>query len=182
MRGGVAPVRSVWALVYGTVIVVGVTAGVRVVVGGYSPVPFADLWAMFPFIERGVQGDVGLADLWAQHNEHRMAMARLQFLIDYRYFDGTNIFLFVVDSDDVPAARRQCSPPQSGSTCAIGSFASASWPWPEHRRCPVAGTENLTLAVKGVRPGVSLRGGLDSRRRDGRPHPRRVHARRFGRA
>src|SRR5262245_23310490 len=86
--------RIVWASIYAAVVAIGVTIGIRVVVDGYSPVPFSDLWAMFPFIERGVHGDFGISDLWAQHNEHRMALARLQFLVDYRFFDGTNIFLF----------------------------------------------------------------------------------------
>ena len=138
--------RIVWALVYGVVIVVGVTLGVRVVVGGYSPVPFADLWAMFPFIERGLQGDVGLSDLWAQHNEHRMALARLQFLIDYRYFDGTNVFLFA----------------SIATTCLLLAVVFAAAAWIDTRdwlvalgvlavagasALPGAGTENLTLAV-----------------------------------
>ena len=63
-------------------------------VDGYSPVPFADFWDQFPFIERGLRGDLGIDDLWAQWNEHRILVARVQFLLDYRLFDGTNAFLF----------------------------------------------------------------------------------------
>ena len=63
-------------------------------VDGYSPIPFADLWDQFPFIERGLRGEIGLSDLFAQHNEHRIALARLQFLVDYGLFDGTSVFLF----------------------------------------------------------------------------------------
>lgn len=63
-------------------------------IDGYSPVPFADFWAQFPFIESGVRGDFGIADLWAQWNEHRIFVARLQFLLDYGVLEGTNVFLF----------------------------------------------------------------------------------------
>jgi hypothetical protein len=76
------------------VFTVGVALGLLIMVDGYSPVPFADFWAQFPFIERSVRGDLGLGDLWAQHNEHRIALARIQFLVDYRFLDGTNVFLF----------------------------------------------------------------------------------------
>ena len=138
--------RIVWALAYVAVIAVGVTLGIRVVVGGYSPVPFSDLWAMFPFIERGVRGDFGLSDLWAQHNEHRMVLARLQFLVDYRYFEGTNVFLFV----------------SIATTSLLLATVFAAGVWIDMRdwlfalgalavsgtsALPMAGVENLTLAV-----------------------------------
>lgn len=76
--------------------VFGTTLGLWVMVRGYSPVPFADFWTQFDFIERALRGDVGIADLWAQHNEHRILVARLQFLVDYGLFGGTNVFLFAV--------------------------------------------------------------------------------------
>ena len=76
------------------VLAVGIALGVRVMIDGYSPVPFADFWEQFPFIERSLRGDLGIDDLWAQANEHRIALARVQFLLDYRLFDGTNVFLF----------------------------------------------------------------------------------------
>lgn len=86
--------RVVFGVLYVGVLAVGIGLGLRIMVDGYSPVPFADLWAQFPFIERGLQGDIGIADLWAQWNEHRILLARLQFLLDYGLFDGTNVFLF----------------------------------------------------------------------------------------
>ena len=86
--------RIAFAAGFVVVFAVGVALGLRVMVDGYSPVPFADFWAQFPFIERSVRGDFGLGDLWAQHNEHRIALARIQFLLDYRFLDGTNVFLF----------------------------------------------------------------------------------------
>jgi hypothetical protein len=72
----------------------GVGLGIWVMVAGYSPVPFADFWGQFPFLERAVGGDLRIADLWAQANEHRILIPRLEFLVDYRLFDGTNVFLF----------------------------------------------------------------------------------------
>jgi hypothetical protein len=72
----------------------GVALGTWVVVEGYSPVPFADFWGQIPFLERAVGGDLQLGDFWAQANEHRIFVARIQFLLDYRFFDGTNVFLF----------------------------------------------------------------------------------------
>jgi hypothetical protein len=145
-RSGTGWMRFIWASLYAAVLAVGVTLGIRVVVDGYSPVPFSDLWAMFPFIERGVRGDFGVSDLWAQHNEHRMALARLQFLVDYRYFEGRNIFLFA----------------SIATTCLLLAAVFASAVWLEMRdwlvafgtlavagasALPGAGSENLTLAV-----------------------------------
>jgi hypothetical protein len=74
--------------------VAGVALGVSVVVDAYSPVPFADFWSQFSFLEPALDGDIRLADLWAQVNEHRILVARLQFLVDYALFDGTFVFLF----------------------------------------------------------------------------------------
>ena len=94
MTTGVRWGRVAFGVLYAGVLGVGVALGLKIMVDGYSPVPFADLWAQFPFIERGLQGDVGITDLWAQWNEHRILLARLQFLVDYGLFGGTNVFLF----------------------------------------------------------------------------------------
>jgi hypothetical protein len=74
----------------------GAALGVVTVTNGYSPVPFADFWGQFPFLERALGGDLRLGDLWAQANEHRIFVGRLEFLLDYRFFHGTNVFLFTV--------------------------------------------------------------------------------------
>jgi hypothetical protein len=73
---------------------VGVGLGVWVIVEGYSPVPFADFWGQFPFLERAVAGNLRIGDFWAQTNEHRIFIPRIEFLLDYRFFGGTNVFLF----------------------------------------------------------------------------------------
>lgn len=86
--------RLAFGAVYLVVLASGFGLGLRIMVDGYSPVPFADLWAQFPFIESGLRGDLRIGDLWAQWNEHRILVARLLFLLDYGLFDGTNVFLF----------------------------------------------------------------------------------------
>jgi hypothetical protein len=47
----------------GVLLGVGVGLTVWLVVASYSPVPFADFWGEFPFLERALGGDVRLADL-----------------------------------------------------------------------------------------------------------------------
>ena len=68
--------------------------GTWVVVTAYSPVPYADFWGQLPFVERAYGGDLRITDFWVQANEHRILLPRIQFLIDYRLFDGTYVFLF----------------------------------------------------------------------------------------
>jgi hypothetical protein len=82
------------ATAFAAALLVGLIVGIQVIVVGYSPVPFADFWGQFPFLERAVAGDFRLGDLWAQANEHRILVPRLEFLLDYRFFGGTNVFLF----------------------------------------------------------------------------------------
>lgn len=139
--------RVVFALFYGVLLALGVALGVRVIIDGYSPVPYADLWGFYPFIERGLRGDFGLTDLWAQWNEHRFFLARIHFLVDYRFFGGTHVYLFV----------------WIATSCLLlaGTFAAAVWfetrDWlltlgtlavAGTSALPLAGDENLTLAVQ----------------------------------
>lgn len=105
--------RLAFGVLYAIVLAVGFVLGAWVMVAGYSPVPFADFWGQFPFIERGVKGDFGIADLWAQWNEHRIVVARIQFLLDYRFFGGTNVFLF--------------SAIAASSVALAATFATAAW-------------------------------------------------------
>jgi len=139
--------RLGFAAYYVAVLAVGVALGVRIVVDGYSPIPHSDLWGFFDFIEPALRGDVGLGDLWAQWNEHRFLLARIQFLVDYRFFDGTNTYLFA----------------WIATSCLLlaGTFATAVWletrDWlvalgalavAGTTALPLAGVENLTLAVQ----------------------------------
>ncbi len=168
--------RVALALLYTLVLALGVALGGRIIVDGYSPVPHSDLWGLFPFIERGLRGDFGLSDLWAQWNEHRFFLARIQFLVDYRFFEGTNIYLFV----------------SIATACLLlaGTFAAAVWfdarlaPHSGHPRrgrnigAASGRSREPHLGRPGaVRPGVSPGDNLDSQRRDGHAQHRGV---RFG--
>ncbi len=61
---------------------------------GYSPVPYWDMWdGTVNFILRF--DDAPIDQMFEQHNEHRLVLARLFFLIEYYVFDGSGIFLTV---------------------------------------------------------------------------------------
>lgn len=86
--------RLAAGVAFGVLGTLGIGLGIKVIVDVHSPVPFADFWSQFPFLERAIAGDWSISELWAQHNEHRILVPRIQFLLDYRFFDGTNVFLF----------------------------------------------------------------------------------------
>lgn len=51
------------------------------VVARYSvDVPFADQWELVPVLEKSYRGELRFADLWAQHNEHRIFFPRVIML------------------------------------------------------------------------------------------------------
>ena len=45
---------------------------------------------------RALDGALSLGDLWSQHNEHRILVPRLQFIVDYALFDGRLTFLLAM--------------------------------------------------------------------------------------
>lgn len=58
------------------------------------PGPVQDFWGSIPFIEKMLSsGNWFGADLWVAQNNHRLALPRLAFLVDYRFFHGSNYFL-----------------------------------------------------------------------------------------
>ena len=61
----------------------------------YSPVPFWDMWDGINSLLKPSSGD--LRSWWAQHNEHRIVLARLLFWIDLRYFNAQMWPLIVVN-------------------------------------------------------------------------------------
>jgi hypothetical protein len=80
---------SVMALVFVALAIIG---GVR----GYSPVPFWDMWdGYLGFYVKVMSGDVSA--WWAQHNEHRIVLARLFFWLDFVLFSGQGWFLVVIN-------------------------------------------------------------------------------------
>ena len=69
-----------------------IVGGVR----GYSPVPFWDMWDGYLwFFTKVSDGD--WSAWWAQHNEHRIVLARLFFWMDLAFFGGQAWFLVCVN-------------------------------------------------------------------------------------
>ena len=129
------------------VAVVGVALGVSVMVRGYSPVPFADFWSELNFVRRALMGDAGPVDFWAQHNEHRILVARLQFLVDYALFNGTNVFLFAaiaVSSLVLAATYAVAAYIDTGDTLVLLGVVAVAAP----SMMSPAGIENLTWAFQ----------------------------------
>ena len=62
----------------------------------YSPVPFWDMWD--DLLNRFCLIYLGhWSELWTQHNEHRLILTRLLFLLDHYLFGGRFVFLFVLN-------------------------------------------------------------------------------------
>jgi hypothetical protein len=136
-----------FAIFYTIVLAIGVTLGIRTMVDGYSPIPSIDLWAFFDFIERGLDRDVGLSDLWAQWNEHRFLLARLHFLADYGIFEGRNVYLYAWIAASCLLLAATFAVAVWFDTCdsvlTLGALAVAGT-----AALPLAGVENLTSAVQ----------------------------------
>jgi hypothetical protein len=60
---------------------------------GYSALPWWDMWDYWVWYLK--PHPAPLLNLFAQHNEHRIAVARLFFLADQGFFQGRAIFIFV---------------------------------------------------------------------------------------
>lgn len=74
------------------IIALAIMGGVR----NYSPVPYWDMWnGTLQFYTNINNGEYQA--WWAQHNEHRIVLARLLFWLDYRYFGGLSAFLIVTN-------------------------------------------------------------------------------------
>lgn len=78
---------ALWALAALAVISSGLGA-----IAHHSPVPYWDMWDGYlgSFVRFS---DGQLSELWAQHNEHRIAISRLLFYADIRLLSGTGAFL-----------------------------------------------------------------------------------------
>ena len=90
----------------------------------YSPIPFYDMWD--GYINFYLEVEAGkYAHWWAQHNEHRLLLARAFFWLDNRWFGGAGAFVLYVSYALVAAAcllfcgalRRQ--PPRGAGSAAI---------------------------------------------------------------
>jgi hypothetical protein len=90
--------RAGAALAFVALASLAVIEAMREVLISYSPLPWNDMWYELPFVRRALEGHLSLAGLWAQHNEHRIVLSRLQFLADFGLFGGTEVFLLVMVS------------------------------------------------------------------------------------
>ena len=139
--------RLGFAALYVLVLGAGLALGLDVMIAGYSPVPFADFWAQLPLVERGIDGDLAAGDLWEQWNEHRIPLARLQFIADYAVVDGTNVLLFgVIATSCVLLAAVFAAAiwlDTRDGVLALGTMAAASC-----ATLSPAGIENLTWAFQ----------------------------------
>jgi hypothetical protein len=66
-------------------------AGAGLAVHHWRVVPQWDQWEVVAFYGEWLERGLTLADLTAQHNEHRHALAGLLFLLDYAWFRGTSV-------------------------------------------------------------------------------------------
>jgi len=69
------------------------------IIGGinhYSPVPFWDMWdGYINFFNKVSSGNVKV--WWEQHNEHRILLTRILFWLDIKIFNGSNVFLIIMN-------------------------------------------------------------------------------------
>ena len=60
----------------------------------FLAVPFEDLWAVIEELARN-NGSYSVPMLWAQHNEHRLPLAKLLMQADLLWFHGRNVSLYL---------------------------------------------------------------------------------------
>lgn len=92
---GSSRLPMVWAVAFALGVSLLVISTISVVIRTYTPVPRLDQWAEVLWLKNYYAGHASLADLWQQHNEHRILFPMLFLLTDWFLFQGTNIFLFV---------------------------------------------------------------------------------------
>lgn len=88
-RGNILPVFALASVIF---VALAVAGAFRM----YSPVPFWDMWGGYlGFYVQAAAGDWSV--WWAQHNEHRIVLARVFFWLDIALFQGRGWFLLVVN-------------------------------------------------------------------------------------
>lgn len=88
--------RDVVSLAFIALSIVFVALALAGAVRAYSPVPYWDMWdGYLGAYVRSTSGDWSV--WWAQHNEHRIVLARLIFWIDIAFFHGAGWFLILIN-------------------------------------------------------------------------------------
>lgn len=103
-------------------------------INNYSAIPFLDMWnSVVAFMNDLDRGNFSV--WWAQHNEHRIVLAKLLFWIDERWFDGLSYFLIIANYLIILA-----------SWLVFCLFLRKLHPLPEHRAMTVI----LGLLILGI--------------------------------
>lgn len=98
-RAGARPWRLAMLLFAAAMVGAALYGGVR----WFTPVPIGDAWdGIVGFRLHQQAGSVGI--WWAQHNEHRIVLARGLFWLDFELFGGRTVFLIVANYALVGAA------------------------------------------------------------------------------
>ncbi len=85
-----------WAAAITSVMLLMVAASLYTLTVSYWRGPFRDMWEVMPFIEKALQGHASIADYWEQYGySHRPLVSRLLWVMDVRWFAGSNFFLLI---------------------------------------------------------------------------------------
>jgi hypothetical protein len=60
----------------------------------WRTLPIMDTWEVIPLIQHWDSGSLSMSELFAQHNEHRVPLTRLAFLLDFGLFKGRLTFVY----------------------------------------------------------------------------------------
>ena len=101
---------------------------------GYSPVPYWDMWdGTILFLQKFRAGD--WTSLFSQHNEHRIVLTRLLFMVEFGALGGTGGFLIAANYVFVALAAATFwraliwlhAPGATRAATGIGGFALLAW-------------------------------------------------------
>jgi len=74
-----------------------VAMSMSVLYSGHWHGPFRDMWEIFPFLEKVVNANWTLVDLWQTYgNSHRLFIPKLLYIADYHFSGASNHLLIVV--------------------------------------------------------------------------------------
>ncbi len=63
----------------------------------YIAGPVQDSWGLIPYIQKTLSSYNWFStELWTPQNSHRITLVRIEYLIDYSYFHGSNLFLIAL--------------------------------------------------------------------------------------
>ena len=92
---GSSRLPMVWAVAFALGVSLLVISSISVVIRTYTPVPRLDQWAEVLWLKNYYAGHASLADLWQQHNEHRILFPMLFLLTDWFWSRGRTSFCSV---------------------------------------------------------------------------------------